>query len=163
MWVERGRERRKRKNQGDDSGQGHFSMCGSGVLLRSMLTTHPSRRLDAHVRRGRGSILYWVIFLPSEILPQVTIACTQGTLCRCVSLVRALAGSQSQFRLWRPSRHVQRTSRVQENTLQAKQLRCGTRQTMILRFAGAECNHGLSFAVRADCHPASTHNQKHSS
>ena len=44
--------------------------------------------------------------------------------------------------------------------------RCRTHQPIILRFARADCNRGLSFAVRADgyyCHPASTHNQKHSS
>ena len=68
MWVERGRET-ETEEPGDDSRQGHFSMCSSGVLLRSTWTTHASLRLDAHVRRGGGSILYWVGFLPSEILP----------------------------------------------------------------------------------------------
>ena len=41
-------------------------------------------------------------------------------------------------------------SPVQENALQAKHLRCRTHQPIILRFAGAECNNGLSFEVCTD-------------
>ena len=56
-------------------------------------------------------------------------------------------------------------SPVQENTLQAKHLRCCTHKSIILRLAGAGRNLGLSFAVHVltVLLPASTHNQKHSS
>ena len=41
-------------------------------------------------------------------------------------------------------------SPVQVNTLQAKHVRCRTRQTIILHFAGAERSHRLSLAARAN-------------
>ena len=41
-------------------------------------------------------------------------------------------------------------SPVPEKTLQAKHFRCCTHQAIILRFAGAERNHGQSLAVRAN-------------
>ena len=49
-----------------------------------------------------------------------------------------------------PRMGIELQSPVKVNALQAKQLRCRTHQPTILRFAGAECNHGLSSAVRAD-------------
>ena len=56
-----------------------------------------------------------------------------------------------------PNVDIELPSPVQENTLQAKCLRCCTHQPTALRFAGAERDHSLSLAVRADCADAQHH------
>ena len=91
-------------------------------------------------------------FFPSEILPSVTIACTQrNTVSMCFtrpSPRRLPVAIPAVASIHRCALNFHPQSR--ENALQAKHFRCRTHQPMILRFAGAECNHGLSFAVRAD-------------
>ena len=85
-------------------------------------------------------------------------SCTQcpslaprGTLCRCVSLVRpSPAPHRNSSRGEQPQLSMELSSPVKENALQAKHLERRTHQPITLRFAGATCNRGLSFAVRAD-------------
>ena len=49
-----------------------------------------------------------------------------------------------------PHMSIELPSPVQENTVQAKHLRCRTHLPIMFRLARAECNHCLSLAVRAD-------------
>ena len=71
----------------------------------------------------------------------------RGTLCRCVSLEPSSAPNRNSSCGVHPHMSFEFPSPVQENALQAKHLRCCAHQTTILRFAGAEPNHGLSLAV----------------
>ena len=48
MWMERSREM-ETEEPGDDSNQGHFTIYGCGIFLRSTITPHTSLRLDALV------------------------------------------------------------------------------------------------------------------
>ena len=104
------------------------------------------------VRKSASIFISLAGFLPSEILPSVTIACNQrNTVSMCFTrptprrLPIAIPAVASIHTMG-----IELPSPVQENALQAKHLRCRTHQPTILRFAEAECNHGLSFAVRAD-------------
>ena len=86
-------------------------------------------------------------------LPSVTLHCLHPEE-HCVDVFHSSEPSSAPNRNAscgvHPHMSIELPSPVQENTLQAKHLRCCTHQTIILRFARAERerNHGLSFAAR---------------